>query len=162
MEKVLWKGEFVQTLFFNHQSLDLTLSDLSKSEPTVSPDKPMGQLWAASSSVFEAQSLTNSEKSSGIVWKICPREVPWVIRLSLGAAPLRKVWFSQVLLGACFSRQPLRTFLCLSQIALQCNTAPLIGRVRILTGKGAKKGKGVNRWRGKRDKRIHGIIRFKV
>ena len=57
----------VQTLFFNQQSLDLILSDLSKSEPTVSPDKPMGQLWAASSSVFEAQSLTNSEKSSGFV-----------------------------------------------------------------------------------------------
>ena len=81
-----------QTLFFNHRSLDLTLSDLSKSEPTVSPDKPMGQLWAASSSVFEAQSLTNSEKSSGIVWKICPREVPRVIRLSLGTAPLGKFW----------------------------------------------------------------------
>ena len=52
-----------QTLFFNHRSLDLTLSDWSKSQPTVSPDKPMGQLWAASSSVFEAQSLTNSAKS---------------------------------------------------------------------------------------------------
>ena len=46
---------------------NLTLSDLSNSEPTVSLDKPMGQLWATSSSVFEAQSLTNSEKSSGIV-----------------------------------------------------------------------------------------------
>jgi hypothetical protein len=43
-----------QTLFFNHQSLDLTLSDLSKSEPTVSLDKPMGQLWAASFLIFEA------------------------------------------------------------------------------------------------------------
>ena len=61
-------ANFHQTLFFNHQSLDLTLSDLSKSEHTVSLDKPMGQLLAASSSVFEAQSLTNSEKSSGIFW----------------------------------------------------------------------------------------------
>ena len=43
----------VQTLFFNHRSLDLTLSDLSKSEPTVSPDKPVEQLLAASSSVFK-------------------------------------------------------------------------------------------------------------
>ena len=25
--------------------------------------------------------------------EICPREVPWLIRLSLGAAPLGKVWF---------------------------------------------------------------------
>ena len=66
-----------QTLFFNHRSLDLTLSDLSKFEPAVSPDKPMGQLWHASSSVFEAQSRTNNEKSSGI----CLWDVPWVIRL---------------------------------------------------------------------------------
>jgi hypothetical protein len=52
--------------------MDLKLSDLRKSEHTVSPDKPMPmeQLCAASSSVFEAQSLTNSQKSSGIVWKI--------------------------------------------------------------------------------------------
>ena len=57
-------GNISQTLFFNHQSLDLTPSDLSKSEPTVSPDKPMEQLWDASSSVFDAQSLTNSEKLS--------------------------------------------------------------------------------------------------
>ena len=55
----------------HHQSLDLTLSDLDKSKPTVSPDKPIGQLWAASSSVIEAQSLTNSGKSSRISWKIC-------------------------------------------------------------------------------------------
>ena len=61
------KLDVEQTLFFNHQSLDLALSDLSKSKPTVSPDKPIGQLWVAFSSVFEAQSLTNSEKSSGIV-----------------------------------------------------------------------------------------------
>ena len=67
MLKLSFSVLLVQTLFFNHRSLDLRLSDLSKSEPTVSPDKPMGQLWAASSSVFEAQSLTNSEKSSGIV-----------------------------------------------------------------------------------------------
>ena len=80
-----------QTLFFNHRSLDLTLSDLSKSEPTVSPDKPMGQIWATSSSVFEAQSLTNSGKSLGIVWRICPLELP----------------------QANFSRQPLQTFHCL-------------------------------------------------
>ena len=39
--------------------------------PTVSPDKPIGKLWAASSSVIEAQSLTNSGKSSRIFWKIC-------------------------------------------------------------------------------------------
>ena len=83
----------LQTLFFNHQSLDLTLSDLCKSEPSASPDKPMGQLWSASSSVFEAQSLTNSGKSLGIVWKICPWEVP----------------------QANFSRQPLRTFHCFYQ-----------------------------------------------
>ena len=51
-----------------------------------------GQLWPASSSVFEAQNLPNSEKSSGFVWKICAQEVPWVIKLSLGAAPLGKVW----------------------------------------------------------------------
>ena len=57
------------TLFFNHQSLDLTLSDLCKSERTVSPDKPMGQLRAPSYSVVEAQSLTNRGKSLGIVWK---------------------------------------------------------------------------------------------
>ena len=43
----------VQTLFFNHQSLDLTLADLCKSEPIVSPDMPMGQLWAASSLVLK-------------------------------------------------------------------------------------------------------------
>ena len=45
----------------------------------------------ASSSVFEAQSLTYSGKAIGNVWKICPQEIPQVIRLSLGAAPLRKV-----------------------------------------------------------------------
>ena len=67
------------------------MSDLSKYEPTVSPDKPVGQLWVASALVFEAQSPTNSGQFLGIVWKICPREVPWVIKLSLGAAPLRKV-----------------------------------------------------------------------
>ena len=33
-----------QTSCFNHQSLDFTLADFLKSEPTVSPDKPMGQL----------------------------------------------------------------------------------------------------------------------
>ena len=33
-----------QTLFFNHPSLNLTLSDLSKSKPTVSPYKHIGQL----------------------------------------------------------------------------------------------------------------------
>ena len=31
-------------MFFNHRSLHLTLSDLCKSEPTVSPDKPMGPM----------------------------------------------------------------------------------------------------------------------
>ena len=39
-----------QTLFFNHRSLEVTLSDLSQSEPTASPGKPIEQLWAASSS----------------------------------------------------------------------------------------------------------------
>ena len=63
-----------QTLFFHHQSLELTLSDLCKSAPTVSLKKDIWQLWAASSSVFEAQSLTNNIKSLGIIWKICPRE----------------------------------------------------------------------------------------
>ena len=80
-----------QTLFFKHRSQNLTLSGLCKSQPTVSPDKPMEQLWAAMSLVFEALSLTNSGKFSGIVWKNCPREVPWVICLSLGAPPLRTV-----------------------------------------------------------------------
>ena len=32
--------------------------------------------------------VLNSRKSTGIVRNICPQEVPWVIRLSLGAAPL--------------------------------------------------------------------------
>ena len=36
--------QMIQTLFFNHRSLDLTLPDLGKSKPTLSPDKPMGQL----------------------------------------------------------------------------------------------------------------------
>ena len=62
-----------QILFFNHCSLDLTLS-----EPTIYLDK---QLWAASSSVVIVQSLTNSGKSFRIVWKICPWQVPQVIRL---------------------------------------------------------------------------------
>ena len=64
-----------QTLFFNHQSLDLTLLDLSKSEPTVFSRQAHG---AASSLVFEAHSLTNSKggKSSGILWEICPWDLP--------------------------------------------------------------------------------------
>ena len=65
--RILPIGGVASDLFFNHQSLDLTLSDLIKSEPTVSPDQPMGQLCAASSLVFEANSLTNSGKSLGIV-----------------------------------------------------------------------------------------------
>ena len=39
--KLVLPYEGGQTLFFNHQSLDLTLLDLSKFEPTVSPDKLM-------------------------------------------------------------------------------------------------------------------------
>ena len=123
--KRCWLESSGQTLFFNHRKLDLTLSDLSKSKSTVSPDKLMGQLGAASSSVFEAQSLTYSKKSLGIVWIICPREVPWVIRLFLGAVPLGKVWLP---LGKCdcpwdfpranFYRQPLWTFHCLYQILI--------------------------------------------
>ena len=77
-----------QTLFLNHRSLDLTLLDLNKSQPTVSPDKPMAQLSVA---VFEAQSVTNNERSLGVVWKICSQEVPWVIKLYLKAASLGKV-----------------------------------------------------------------------
>ena len=55
------------TLFFIHRSQDLTMSDLSKPKPPVSTNKPMGQLWAASSSVFEVQSLTNSGNFIGFV-----------------------------------------------------------------------------------------------
>ena len=39
------------------------------------------------SSLFESKSLKNCGKSSGFVWKICPQEVPRVIRLSFGAGP---------------------------------------------------------------------------
>ena len=87
-----------QTLFFNHPSLDWTLSDLSKSNPTVSLDKPMGQLWATYSLFFEAQSMTNSVKSLGIVWKIWHWYVPQRIRslITLRTSP-----------GQCFSNNPL-------------------------------------------------------
>ena len=44
---------------------------------------------AVYSLVFEAQSLTNSGKSLGIVWNICPREVPRVIDFPSGP-PLGK------------------------------------------------------------------------
>ena len=118
--KRCWLESSGQTLFFNHRKLDLTLS-----KSTVSPDKLMGQLGAASSSVFEAQSLTYSKKSLGILWIICPLEVPWVIRLFLGAVHLGKVWLP---LGKCdyprdlprkfFYRQPLWTFNCLYQILI--------------------------------------------
>ena len=65
-----------------------------------------------------------------VVWKICPREFPRVIRLSLGAAPLGKVWWPsgksddpREFPRANFSRQPLRTFHCLYQMqnqSVQC------------------------------------------
>ena len=38
--------------------------------------KPLEQLLAASSTVFEAQSIKNSGKFVGIVWKIFPCKVP--------------------------------------------------------------------------------------
>ena len=53
----------------------------------------LGHIGASYSSLFLSKSLKNSGKYSVVVWKICPREFPRVIRLSLGAAPLGKVWW---------------------------------------------------------------------
>ena len=58
---------------------EVWVEHLCKSKPTVSPEKPMGQLWAAYSSLVEAQSLINNEKCLRDCLENLHLEVTWVI-----------------------------------------------------------------------------------
>ena len=60
-----YKHQLLQTLVIKNQCLDVILSDYGFQNPKYLQTTPA----AASSSVFKAQSLTNSRKSLGIVWK---------------------------------------------------------------------------------------------
>ena len=77
-----------QACFFEHRSLDLTLSDLRKSIPRHTHGATLGCIF------FGFWSPKSDKK-----WKVLrhcltnlPWEVPQVIKLSLGAGPLGKVW----------------------------------------------------------------------
>ena len=75
----------------------------------VSPDKPMGQLLAISSLVFEAQSLTNSSRSLGIVFKFPHGRSLGQSYFPLGLGPSGNSDYPWDLLRGNFSRQPLCT-----------------------------------------------------
>ena len=61
------------------------------------------------------QKSEDSGKSLGKFWRICPWEVPRVIRLSLGAAPFGKVWLPSGPPKGKFYQTTLWTFHCLYQ-----------------------------------------------
>ena len=67
-----------------------TLSEVPLGKTIVCSEKTIGQLWAASS-LLKSKSLKNSGKSSVFSGMICQLDIPCVLRLSFGAAPLRKV-----------------------------------------------------------------------
>ena len=75
----------------------------------VSPDKPMGQLLTVSFLVFEAQSLTNSSRSLGIVFKFPHGRSLKQSYFPLGLGPSGNSDYPWDLPRGFFSRKPLCT-----------------------------------------------------
>ena len=70
-------------------------------------------------SLFVCLIIQTVKSPKGLSGKICPREVPKVIRLSQGAQPQGKVSLPKEPLMGKFFRQSLRMFHCLSDVGLQ-------------------------------------------